>query len=131
MRLLLLAAPALLAGCVERFAVVRSEPAGAAVYLDQEKVGTTPCEIPYTWYGKRELVLELPRHRPVREIIALNPPWWQYFPLDFVTDVLLPFKITDRAEFSYALEPSSPTAEEREGMRSRAQELRDKSGVIK
>jgi hypothetical protein len=130
MRLLaVLALPAALAGCVERFIVVRSDPPGAAVYLDQEKVGTTPCEVPYTWYGKRELVLELPRHRPVRELVSLDPPWWQYFPLDFITDVLLPFTLSDRAEFSYTLEPSVPTREEREAIRSRAQELRDRLGV--
>lgn len=121
--------PALLAGCVERTIYVRSDPPGAVVYLDDERVGVTPCEIPYLWYGKREIVLELQKYRMVREIVTLNPPWWQYFPLDFITDVLVPFTIRDRTELSYVLEPAAPTAQEREEMRARAQELRRKAGV--
>ncbi|MFN3484961.1 MAG: PEGA domain-containing protein [Planctomycetota bacterium] len=121
--------PALLAGCVERTIYVRSDPPGAVVYLDDERAGVTPCEIPFLWYGKREIVLELQKYRMVREIVTLNPPWWQYFPLDFITDVLVPFTIRDRTELSYVLEPAAPTAQEREEMRARAQELRRKAGV--
>lgn len=130
-RLWALLAPVLglTAGCVERTMYVRSDPPGAAVYLDDERVGITPCEIPYTWYGKREIVLELQKYRLVREIVTLNPPWWQYFPLDFITDVLVPFTIRDRTELSYVLEPAAPTAEELEEMRARAREMREKAGV--
>ena len=52
------------AGCVERFLAIHSDPPGAAVYLDGEKVGTTPCEVTYTWYGTRD-----PRPR------APGSPW--------------------------------------------------------
>ncbi len=121
-------APAL-AGCVERFVAVRSDPPGATVYLDDEKVGVTPCEVKYTWYGKRELVLVLEKHRPVREIVPLDPPWWQIFPLDFVTDVIVPFTITDRVELSYTLPPATTAREEREEVRRRAEELRRRAGV--
>lgn len=120
---------ALLAGCVERTIYVRSDPPGAVVYLDDERAGVTPCEIPYLWYGKREIVLELQKYRMVREIVTLNPPWWQYFPLDFITDVLVPFTIRDRTELSYVLEPAAPTAQEREEMRARAQQMRRRAGV--
>lgn len=119
----------LLCGCVERTIYVRSDPPGAVVYLDDQRVGVTPCEIPYVWYGKREIVLELQKYRMVREIVTLNPPWWQYFPLDFITDVLVPFTIRDRTELSYVLEPAAPTAEEREEIRARAREMREKAGV--
>jgi hypothetical protein len=125
---LALLAPAL-AGCVERFVSVRSEPPGATVYVDDEKVGVTPCDVKYTWYGKREIVLVLEKHRPVREIVSLDPPWWQVFPLDFITDVLVPFTITDRVDLSYTLPPASTSREEREEVRRRAEELRRRAGV--
>ena len=51
------------------------------------------------------------------------------FPLDFITDVLVPFTIRDRTELSYVLEPAAPTAEEREEIRARAREMREKAGV--
>ena len=116
----------LLGGCVERLVAVRSEPPGASVYLDDEKVGETPCEIEYIWYGERELVVELRGHRSVREILTLRPPWWQFFPLDFITGVLVPFTITDRVEVNYTLERDLASEEEVESILKRAAELRDR-----
>src|SRR5918912_1122076 len=74
-----------LCGCVERYIQVRSDPPDATVTLDDKVVGKTPLDIPYVWYGKRLLAVELKGYQQVRETIALNPPWWQYFPLDFIT----------------------------------------------
>ena len=129
-RCIVIVAGLLLTGCVERLIIVRSEPP-ATVILDEKKVGITPVEIPYTWYGKRELTLELKGFKRIREIIVLNAPWWQFFPLDFVTDVLLPFKLTDHVTFDYMLEPLPPPEDEREGVLRRAAEMREKAGVPK
>jgi hypothetical protein len=116
-----------LAGCVDRFVSLRSEPPGAVVYLDGEKVGETPCEVKYIWYGTRELVIERKGYKVVREMISLRLPWWQFFPMDFITDVLVPFTLTDRTEFSYSLERDLPTEEERAEVLRRAAELREKA----
>lgn len=119
----LLALP-LLAGCVDRLLSVRSEPAGAEVWLDGVKVGETPCEIRYTWYGTREIVLEKRGYREIREQVSLQGPWWQYPVLDFVTDVLIPFTITDRSDLAFTLERAPTTQEELLEVRARADELR-------
>lgn len=120
-----------LAGCVERLVAVRSEPPGAAVYLDGELRGETPCEIPYTWYGTRELVVEKRGFREIRQEVSLGTPWWQIPPLDLVTDVLLPFTITDRTEVEVKLEPAPVTREELEGVLKRVAEAREKAGIPK
>ena len=52
-----------LAGCVERLISVRSDPPGAAVLLDGDPVGVTPVEVPYTWYGTRDVTVELQAKR--------------------------------------------------------------------
>ncbi len=130
MRCIGIVAGLLLTGCVERLVIVRSEPP-ATVILDQKHIGTTPVEIPYTWYGKRELILELEGYRRIREIIVLNAPWWQFFPLDFITDVLLPIKLTDHVTFDYTLEPLPPPEDEREEVLRHAAEMREKAGVPK
>jgi len=117
----------LLSGCVERLVAVRSEPPGAVLYVDGEKAGETPCEVPYVWYGTREIALERRGCKPVREMLPLRPPWWQIFPLDFVTDVLIPFTITDRLEVTYVLEPASASEADRDEMKKRAAELREKA----
>jgi len=118
-------AAALLSGCVERLVAVRTEPPGAALYVDGEKAGETPCEVRYVWYGTREISVERKGYKPVRQMLPLRPPWWQIFPLDFVTDVLVPF--TDRLEVEYVLEPAPASEADREEMRRRAAELREKA----
>ena len=124
---LLLLLPLAAGGCVERFIYVKSDPPGATVTLDDREIGKTPVEIPFTWYGKRLLSVELKGRAPVREVIAVDPPWWQFFPLDFITDVLLPFTLTDRAEFSYVLEEAAVSDKELEDVKRRAAELREKA----
>jgi hypothetical protein len=114
-------------GCVERLLAVHSDPPGAAVYLDGEKVGTTPCEVAYTWYGTRTLVLELRGFNLVREDVVLSPPWWQIIPLDFVTDVIIPMTLTDRLSVSYTLEQAPVSPEEVHAVLERAEELRKKA----
>jgi hypothetical protein len=123
-RLLPLLAVPLLGGCVDRLVSIRSEPTGAEVYLDGVKVGETPCEVRYTWYGTRELILEKRGYREVRERVSLSGPWWQYPVLDFVTDVLIPFTITDRTDLTYTLERAPTTQDELVEVRARAEELR-------
>src|SRR4026208_1882882 len=109
-RSLLLTAVALAAlsqaGCVERILAIQSDPPGAAAYLDGEKVGTTPCEVSYTWYGTRVLVLELRGYPVVPKEIVLNPPGGQLVPIDFITDVLIPMTLRDRMSVSYTLDPA-------------------------
>lgn len=115
------------AGCVERLLAIQSDPPGAAAYLDGEKVGTTPCEVPYTWYGTRLLVLELRGFNLVRQEVVLNAPWWQLVPIDFITDVLIPMTIRDRMSVSYTLDPAPASPEEVDTVLERADELRKRS----
>lgn len=117
------------AGCVERLLAVHSDPPGASVYLDGEKVGTTPCEIPYLWYGTRDLILELRGFTLVRQQVTLNPPWWQITPLDFVTDVVVPITLHDRMSVSYTLDTAPVTRQEVDAVLERADELRKKALV--
>ena len=119
------------AGCVERLLAIQSDPPGAAAYLDGEKVGTTPCEVPYTWYGTRVLVLELRGFTLVRKEIELNPPWWQIVPIDFITDILFPLTIRDRMSVTYTLDPAPASPEEVDAVLERADELRKRSAPPK
>jgi hypothetical protein len=120
-----------LTGCVERMVAIRSEPPGASVYLDGERVGETPVEIKYTWYGTRELIVEKRGYREIRRELPLGTPWWQIPPLDLVTDVILPFTIHDRTEVDLTLEPAPVTREELDDVLKRVAETREKAGISK
>jgi hypothetical protein len=115
------------AGCVDRFISINSDPPGAAAYVDGEKVGTTPCEVRYIWYGTRVLVLELRGYTLIRQEVTLLPPWWQVIPMDLITDLVLPFTLRDRVAVSYTMEIAPVTREEVDTVLERAEELRKKS----
>jgi hypothetical protein len=119
------------AGCVERKMSLRSDPPGAVVYVVDERVGVTPCETTFSHYGTRRVVLEYQREdfkranngapparfeagfKRIDTDAPLSPPWYQWPFLDLITEVLVPFSITDRQEFVYALEPADPLPEDR------------------
>ena len=130
-RVALLLAPLVLSGCVDRLISVRSDPPGADVYLDGTKVGVTPptgfLDVPYHFYGDRELLLTRKGHRSHKQIVELDAPWWQIFPFDFLTDVVLPVTLTDRVEMVVTLEKESHGPEEIEETLKRAAEAREKA----
>jgi hypothetical protein len=126
--LLLVLTPAMaISGCVQRLLKIESEPPGATVILDGKPAGATPLEVSFTWYGDREIILEKAGHESVRVIEPVPTPWWQIFPLDFITDVLLPIPITDKHEFHYVLKPHDSSVETYKNTRKRADDFRKKA----
>ena len=116
-----------LCGCMFRRMTVRSDPPGALVMVDGKEVGYTPCSVPFTYYGTREITLVKPGYESLTTLQRVDAPWYQYFPIDFVTDNFTPTKITDRREFHYHLQPQQvvPTNE----LYDRARSLRSESQI--
>jgi len=122
------------AGCVERVLSIRSQPSGAEVWINGEKAGETPLEHPFTFYGTVGIVVRYPNHHSAHVTKELEAPWYLRFPLDFVTEVLIPIPIRDAHEVDIELEAIEPIdssvalerAETRRAeARARAQELRE------
>jgi len=122
-----------LGGCVDRLIQIRSDPPGADVYLDGDRVGVTQpgkaLEIPYAFYGTRELILTKKGYRSNRRYLGLAAPWWQVFPFDFLTDVVLPFTLTDSTEVQVVLEKETQGQEVIDETLKRAAEARDKANA--
>ena len=112
----------LLSGCVRRRMTVRSNPPGATVYLDGKEIGRTPFSTNFDFYGKREFRVVKDGYETRTVILPVRAPWYQWFPLDFGAEVLLPGKLTDRKYYEINLQPSvvMPTTE----LLGRAEELR-------
>ena len=78
--------------------MIRSEPEGARVRVNGVLRGVTPLEIPFNDYGVVRLETEpldvdgsgFPDFEGVRTPFPLSPPWYQWFPFDFVSDNLWP-----------------------------------------
>lgn len=92
-------------GCVRRRLNVRTNPPGALVYVDNQLIGTTPCGVDFTYYGTREIRLVKPGFEPMAINQPIPTPWYEFPPLDFVSDNLVPSKIRDNRTVIYDLHP--------------------------
>lgn len=104
---------------------INSDPPGALVLVDGEEKGYTPAPIDFTYYGTREITLIKDGYETVTTMQKVRTPWYQIFPLDFVSDNLLPFKVTDRHQFDYQLKPQTISPSQQ--LIDRANELRSET----
>jgi hypothetical protein len=92
-------------GCVRRRLTVRTNPPGALVYVDNQQIGTTPCSVDFIYYGTREIRLIKPGFETLTVNQPIPTPWYQYPPLDFISENLVTTKIRDNRTVTYNLSP--------------------------
>lgn len=90
---------------VRRRLNVNSNPQGALVYVDNQQIGTTPCSVDFTYYGTREIRLIKPGFETLTVNQPIPAPWYQYTPVDFVSENLVTMKIRDNRTVNYNLAP--------------------------
>jgi hypothetical protein len=94
-----------LTGCVERRYVVYTDPPGAVVLHNNTILGQSPVDDHFTYYGNHHFTIFAEGYETLQVDQEITTPWYQYFPLDFISEVLVPWQITDRRVFRYQLEP--------------------------
>src|SRR5262249_48931969 len=98
----LAAACGLCSGCVFRsFTVSTTLPgvpgdAGAIVQVNGKIVGPTPVDVPFTHYGTYLLTISRDGAETLVVKQEVPAPWYEYWPLEFVSEVLLPWNIEDK-----------------------------------
>lgn len=95
------------AGCVQRRMTVRSNPPGALVYVDDYQIGTTPVSTDFIYYGTRKIRLVKDGYETLTVRQPFPLPWYQVFPLDFVTENLWPWEIRDERVVDLAMMPAA------------------------
>lgn len=115
-----------LSGCVQRRMMIRSNPPGALVYVDDYPIGTTPIATDFLYYGQRKIRLVKDGYETLTVMQSVPSPWYEIPPVDFVAENLVPGEIRDHRTFSYQLVPQTiaPTDQ----LLSRAESLR--RGVV-
>lgn len=96
-------------GCVERRLLISSEPSGALVYLNDQEVGRTPLEVPFTWYGTYDVRLEREGYRTLQTEQVAEQPWWEVPGPDLFAEAI-PDKRVEIA-WHMEMEPETPASE--------------------
>jgi len=110
---------------------IRSNPPGAVVYVDDYEIGTTPVSANFTYYGTRRIRLVKNGYETLTVMQPVSVPWYQFFPLDFVSENMVPGKVRDNRTFDYQLVPQRVVPSEE--LVGRAEGLRRQtrgSGVV-
>jgi hypothetical protein len=117
-------------GCVRRRLTVRTSPPGAQVFIDDQEIGTTPCSASYIYYGTRKITVMKDGYKTETIYQTLNPPWYEFPPLDFITENLVPREVRDERIVDVQLTPEQIVPEQK--LVARASALRDsaRSGTV-
>lgn len=115
-------------GCVQRRMTIRSNPPGALVYVDDYQIGTTPVSTDFVYYGTRKIRLVKDGFETLTVRQPLPVPWYEVFPLDFVSENLWPWEIRDERVVDLAMVPAE--AQPAELVVARAQTARLAAGSL-
>ena len=116
------------AGCVQRRMTIRSDPPGALVYVDDYQLGTTPVSHDFVYYGTRKIRLVKDGYETLTVRQPFPLPWYQIFPLDFVTENLWPGEIRDERVVTLSMQPAATTPPE--SVVARAEQARLAAGSL-
>jgi len=110
--------------------MVRTNPPGAIVSVDNQVIGTSPAATPFVYYGTREFRIEKDGYRTETIRRRFNPPWYQFPGIDFISETLWPGEIRDERIIDVEMVPL--TREPAENVVQRADALREQSraGVV-
>lgn len=106
---------------------IRSNPSNALVILDGQEIGFTPVSVPFHYYGVRQIKLVKDGYETKIIKQHVTPPWYQRPGLDFISEVLIPWRIRDERDYGltepeYALQPKLMVPQDE--LMLRAQEVR-------
>ncbi|TWU42005.1 PEGA domain-containing protein [Novipirellula artificiosorum] len=117
-------------GCVRRRMTVRTSPPGATISVDNQVIGTSPAATSFVYYGARDIRVEKDGYRTETIRRRLNPPWYEWPVLDFVSETLWPGELRDERIIDVQLVPK--TLEPTPNVLERADALRTQSqtGIV-
>ena len=99
----------LVTGCVKRTILVESDPPGATVWINEhQQEAVTPLAYEFITHGRYKFRLE---KKGFQELTAREMVWapiYQWIPLDFISENLLPIHFEDKHLFRYKLSPQPP-----------------------
>ena len=111
-----------LPGCLHRRLMVRSDPPGAVVFVDDYEIGTTPVSHDFTYYGTRKIRLIKDGYETLTVLQPIPAPWYEWPPIDFFSENFVPGEIRDYHTLTYRLTPQVVVPVDQ--LRQRGEQLR-------
>jgi len=100
-------------GCVRRTMTITTEPPNARVYLNDHEIGVSQVTTDFTWYGDYDVVIRKDGYETLHSNWKIDPPWYQWIPIDFFTEVLWPGEFHDQRSRGFVLvAATTPDTEE-------------------
>ncbi len=90
-------------GCVRRTMTITTEPPSARVYLNDREIGVSAVTTDFTWYGDYDVVIRKDGYETLHSNWKIDPPWYQWIPIDFFTEVLWPGEFHDVRSKNFVL----------------------------
>lgn len=109
-------------GCVKRRMTVRSNPPGARVFVDNQEIGVTPVSTSFVYYAPRKIQLIKEGYETLTVMHRFDAPWYEYPPLDFISENFSPREIRDERVVDFQLIPQQLVPNE--VLLERAEQLR-------
>ena len=131
---LALLSTALLSGCVERRFVVETVIPGvpqdgqAQVLHNGHPIGISPADDSFVYYGKHQLTLVKDGYQTLHVEERLRAPWYEFPPLDFIAENIVPWKIRDVRRLRYTMQPLQATPPE--SVRDHATPMRERARLL-
>ncbi len=92
-------------GCVERAFVITSDPGGAVVFNERNlPLSATPADESFVYYGRYRFTLVKDGYETLVVEENVQPPWYEWTGLDFISENLIPWTIRDVHRFHYKLQ---------------------------
>jgi hypothetical protein len=110
--------------------MVRTNPPGATVSVDNQVIGVSPAATPFVYYGTREFRIEADGYQTETIRRKFKPPWYQWPGVDFFAETLWPGELRDERIIDVTLVPKTSVSQEE--VLARAESLRGQSnaGVV-
>jgi hypothetical protein len=112
-----------------------TDPPGAFVTADDHPLGWSPADSHFTYYGKRHFTIVKDGYETLQVDQDIPTPWYEYPPLDFISENLIPWRIIDVRRFNYALAPvqqphTDALLRSADALRERGKAIQPPPGII-
>ena len=113
-------------GCLRRTMTINTAPQGARVLLNDQEVGTSPVSVDFTFYGDYSVILQKDGYQTLQTHQVVETPWYELPGLDFFTEILWPFPVHDKREYTFEMQQAGPPIA-REDLVKQAEQFRDRA----